>query len=378
MLRIGIVAGEESGDMLGASLIEELKGTSIDIELTGIGGKKLIELGCNSLYPIEKLSVMGLIEVVRHYFELLTIRNDLKNNFLKNPPDLFIGVDAPDFNFSLERTLRRAGIKTIHYVSPSIWAWREYRLKKISESVDLLLTLFPFEVEYYSKKNIPAVFVGHPLAEKIKLKSDKIAARKKLGIPNEKQVIAIMPGSRPNEIKCHTKPFVLAAEKCRDNINDLQIIAGLTNEKMAALFKSRMKQSASELPVTIITGQAQDVMESADVILLASGTVALEAMLLKRPMVVAYKLNRITYEVAKRMVNIPYVSLPNILAGHKLVPECLQKDCNPENLYTELMNWMDNQESVSRLEQTFLELHKKLIPPSRNIASDAVLKLINA
>ena len=187
-----------------------------------------------------------------------------------------------------------------------------------------------------------------------------------------------MPGSRPNEIKYHTESFILAAEKCRNKINDLEIIAGLTNEKMAALFKSRIKQVVPELPVKIVTGQAHDVMESADVILLASGTVALEAMLLKRPMVVAYKLNQITYEIAKMMVNIPYVSLPNILAGQKLVPECIQKECNPENLYNELMHWIENKESVTRLEDIFLELHKKLIPPSRYSASDAVLKLIHA
>ena len=378
MLRIGIVAGEESGDLLGANLIESLKEKNIEIELTGIGGKKLIEAGCNSLYPIDKLSVMGLVEVISHYFELLSIRYNLKKYFLKNPPDVFIGVDAPDFNFSLEDSLRKAGIKTIHYVSPSVWAWREYRLRKISKSIDLLLTLFPFEVEYYSKKNIPAVFVGHPLANKIRMKTDKLEARKKLGLPPEKRIIAIMPGSRPNEIKYHTESFVLAADKCRDKINDLEIIAGLTNEKMAALFKSKMQKIAPELPVNIVTGQAHDVMESADVILLASGTVALEAMLLKRPMVVAYKLNQVTYEIARRLVNIPYVSLPNILAGQKIVPECLQKDCNPEILSRELMNWFENQQSVMELEQKFLEIHKKLIPPSSDSASEAVLKLINS
>lgn len=377
MLRIGIVAGEESGDLLGASLIESLKEKNINFELTGIGGNKLIEAGCNSLFPIGKLSVMGLVEVIGHYFELLSIRNKLKKYFLKNPPDIFIGVDSPDFNFSLEHSLRKAGIKTVHYVSPSIWAWREYRLKKIKKSVDLLLTLFPFEVDYYSGKNIPAVFVGHPLAEKIKLNTDKIAARKKLGLPVDKYIIAIMPGSRINEINYHTEPFALAVEKCSNKINDLHIIAGLTNENMAALFKSRLKSSVPGLPVNIVTGKAHDVMESADVILLASGTVALEAMLLKRPMVVAYKLNRITYEIAKRMVNIPYVSLPNILAGQKIVPECLQKECNPDILYKELMHWKEDQQSVLKLEQKFLEIHKKLIPPSKFSACDAVIKLID-
>ena len=378
MLRIGIVAGEESGDLLGANLIEAVKEKISDVEIVGIGGEHLIKAGCKTLYPMEKLSVMGIVEVCSRYFELFSIRNDLKRYFLDNPPDVFIGVDAPDFNFSLERALRKADIKTIHYVSPSIWAWREYRLKKIAKSVDLMLTLFPFEVDYYTLNNIPAVFVGHPLAEKIKFKTDKNAARERLKLPTDKRMIAIMPGSRENELDKLIEPFIHAAIRCKDKKDDIFLMAGLTNENMGQIFTSKLKQIAPNLPIKIITGKALDVMEAADVILLASGTVTLEAMLLKRPMVVAYKLNKITYEIAKRLIRIPYVSLPNILAGELIVPECLQSQCTPEILCDELMNWIGNEQSVIQLEQKFLEIHQKIKAPSRQLAGNAVLDLINA
>jgi len=377
MLRIGIVAGEESGDLLGANLIEAVKEKISDVEIVGIGGDQLTKAGCKTLYPMEKLSVMGIVEVFSHYFELLSIRKGLKKYFLDNPPDVFIGVDAPDFNFSLERNLRKAGIKTVHYVSPSIWAWREYRLKKIAQSVDLMLTLFPFEVDYYVPNNIPAIFVGHPLAEKINLKPDKNAARNRLKLPADKRIIAIMPGSRKNELDKLVEPFIHTAARCKAKKDDLCFIAGLTNEDMGHIFSNSLKQIAPNFPIKVIIGKALDVMEAADVILLASGTVALEAMLLKRPMVVAYKLNKITYEIAKRLVRIPYISLPNILARELIIPECLQSQCTPEILCNELMKWIDNEQSVIQLEQKFLEIHQKIKAPSRELIGNAVLDLIN-
>jgi len=377
MLRIGIVAGEESGDLLGANLIEAVKEKISDVEIVGIGGDQLTKAGCKTLYPMEKLSVMGIVEVFSRYFELLSIRKGLKKYFLDNPPDVFIGVDAPDFNFSLERILRKAGIKTVHYVSPSIWAWREYRLKKIAHSVDLMLTLFPFEVDYYVTNNIPAIFVGHPLAEKINLKPDKNAARDRLKLPADKRIIAIMPGSRKNELEKLVEPFIHTAARCKVKKDDLCFIAGLTNEDMGYIFSNSLKQIAPNFPIKVIIGKALDVMEAADVILLASGTVALEAMLLKRPMVVAYKLNKITYEIAKRLVRIPYVSLPNILARELIIPECLQSQCTPEILCNELMKWIDNEQSVIQLEQKFLEIHQKIKAPSRELIGNAVLDLIN-
>jgi lipid-A-disaccharide synthase len=378
MLRIGIVAGEESGDLLGANLIEAVKEKISDVEIVGIGGDHLTKAGCKTLYPMEKLSVMGIVEVCSRYFELLSIRNDLKKYFLDNPPDVFIGVDAPDFNFSLERALRKAGIKTVHYVSPSIWAWREYRLKMIAHSVDLMLTLFPFEVDYYTPNNIQAVFVGHPLAEKINFKTDKNAARDRLALPTDKRIIAIMPGSRKNELDKLAEPFIHTAARCKAKKDDLYFIAGLTNDNMGQIFSTKLKQIAPNFTVKVITGKSLDVMEAADVILLASGTVALEAMLLKRPMVVAYKLNIITYEIAKRLVRIPYISLPNILAKEIIVPECLQSQCTPELLCDELMKWIDNERLVNQLEQKFLEIHQKIRAPSRQLVRTAILDLINA
>jgi len=317
MLRIGIIAGETSGDLLGADLINAIRKFHSDIEVIGIGGERLIEAGCQSLYPIERLAVMGISEVFTRYYELLNIRHKIKQYFIENPPDVFVGVDAPDFNFPLEKALRSSGIKTIHYVSPSIWAWREYRLKSIAQSVDLMLTLFPFEPPYYEKYGIPVKFIGHPLAKKINIKMDKSAARTRLHLPLDKNIIAIMPGSRYSELNRMIVPFLRTADWCIKRTNNLHFVANLVNEDAKRIFMEKMEEFTPEIQISIYTGQSLDVMEAADVILLASGTVSLEAMLLNRPMVVAYKVSWLTYQIAKRLIRIPYVSLPNILAGRQ-------------------------------------------------------------
>jgi lipid-A-disaccharide synthase len=377
MHSIGIVAGEASGDILGADLISAIKKLSPDVRFVGIGGDKMKSAGCECIYPAESLSVMGITEVIRHFPELLYIRKTIKDYFLSNRPDVFIGVDAPDFNFSLEKTLRNTGIKTVHYVSPSIWAWREYRLKSIRKSVDLMLTLFPFEPPYYEKYNIPAKFVGHPLASKIKLEPDQVSARQQLGLSVSDRIIALMPGSRKSEIRKLAVPFLKTAQWCAEHDSKLHFVANFVNEDAREYFEREACNILPEIHVTSYTGLSLPVMEAADVVLLASGTAALEAMLLKRPMVVAYKVNWLTYQIVKRLIRVPYVSLPNLLAGKQLVPECLQDNCQPEIMGQEILNWLNNSTSVSKLTEEFTSIHNQIHMDSGEIAAKAILELIH-
>jgi len=378
MLRIGIVAGEVSGDLLGADLINALRKQRPDIEITGIGGRRLIEAGCKSLYPMEKLAVMGMAEVLCRLPELWNIRRRLRDYFLTQRPDVFIGVDAPDFNFPLERALRSAGIKTIHYVSPSIWAWREYRLRAIARAVDLMLTVFPFENAWYEKHHIPVCFVGHPLARRIPLDTDRAGARRKLGLPEGKTIIAVMPGSRKSELEKHVRIFLEAANRCSQTMDNLHFISSLTNDKAMTFFEYNVGMTSPRMALSVFTDRSLEVMEAADVVLLASGTAALEAMLLKRPMVVGHKVSWLTWQIARRLVRIPYVSLPNILAGRKIVPECLQHECTPENLYREIVHWLQHPEEVRKLVEEFTGLHRSIRPDSDALLANAVLHAIDA
>jgi len=378
MIRIGIVAGEASGDFLGAGLMNALKREGIDYQLEGIGGDRLHAAGCHSLYPVEKLSVMGISEVMGRFRELLAIRRSLAQHFINNPPDVFIGVDAPDFNFSLERTLRKNGIRVIHYVSPSIWAWREYRVKKIAAAVDMMLTLFPFEPAYYEKYSIPVTHVGHPLAGEIALETDQQAARQRLELPPDRRILAVLPGSRRAELEKHTEPFLQAAVWCQQQSGELEIISNLVDRSSRDLFRELGRRYAPDTDVTLYTGRCHDVIAAADVVLLASGTVALEAMLIKRPMVVGYRVNWLTYQIAKRMIRTPYVSLPNLLAGRQLVPECLQDDCKPDRLGPALVKWLQDQESVKQLNAEFTRLHAELMPTSDTGLVSIVMNVINA
>ena len=378
MLRIGIIAGEASGDFLGAGLVNALRHAGVECQVEGIGGDMLQAAGCRSLFPMEKLSVMGISEVLGRYRELVGIRRSLARHFLSRPPDVFIGVDAPDFNFPLERHLRRNGIRVIHYVSPSIWAWREYRLKTIAASVDLMLTLFPFEPAYYERHGIPVAYVGHPLAAEIDLETDSSAARQRLSLPPRRRILAVLPGSRRSELEKHTVPFLEAADWCRKETGELEIISNLVDQPSAELFREIGRQAGLESDVTVFSGRCHDVIAAADAVLLASGTVALEAMLIKRPMVVGYRVNWLTYQLAKRMIRTPYVSLPNLLAGHQIVPECLQYDCRPDRLGPALMKWLHDTESVQRLKTEFTRLHRKLMPESDTDLASIVMNVINA
>lgn len=377
MIRIGIVAGEASGDILGAQLIKDLKAELPDVEVVGIGGKHMIEQGCNSLFNMERLSVVGIVEVLGRYLELLGIRKKLGKYFLENPPDVFIGIDAPDFNLTLEETLRNHGIKTAHYVSPSVWAWRENRLKKIARAIDLMLVLFPFELPYYEKKRIPACFVGHPLAAQLRTVTDKNELRDSLGLPKDKTVIALMPGSRKSELKQHTTIFLEAALRCHEQHENLYFVTSLLNDDDKETFLSAINNICPELPISILTGDSRRVMQASDLLLLASGTITLEAMLLKKPMVVAYRVSWFTYQIFSRLIRVPYAALPNLLAGKLLVPECLQYDCTSEKLATELSNWLNNTAAVIQLQQEFEMIHQSMLQQENHSAAEAVLSLLN-
>ena len=378
MLRIGIVAGEVSGDQLAADLVLSLKQHIPDLQITGIGGRCLENAGCEILFPVEKLAVMGISEVFSRFFQILSIRRKIRDYYLEHPPDVFIGVDAPDFNFPLEKQLRQAGIKTIHYVSPSIWAWREYRLKSIARSVNKLLTLYPFEIPYYEKYDIPAEFVGHPLASKIPLSTNRKAARIRLELPLKKKIIAIFPGSRRGELERLVEPFLDSLEFCRQNDPSLCFITNLADEDACAYIRKQAESRTPAVSIRYFTAKSLDVMEAADLILLASGTAALEAMLMKRPMVVAYKVNWLTYQIARHMIRLPYVSLPNVIAGRLVVPEFLQMDCVSEKIAPELMSWLTNEEKVNRQVELFEHLHQQIRADSETLLTKAVLDVVNA
>ncbi|MFT7110360.1 MAG: lipid-A-disaccharide synthase, partial [Psychrobacter glaciei] len=324
-----MVAGEASGDILGAGLIKALKTKYPDARFVGIGGPKMIAEGFETLYSMERLSVMGLFEVLTRLGELLKIRKQLFNTIKDMKPDVFIGIDAPDFNLSLERKLKQSGIKTVHYVSPSVWAWREKRVFKIKQSVDLVLCLFPFEVDFYAKYDVPAIFVGHTLADAIDLEPNVAEAKSILGIADNIPIVAILPGSREGEISRLGELFLQSAEIIQKAIPTVQFIIPAANEAR----KQQLQQLLSDFEsvhVTLLNGQSREAMCASDVVLMASGTAALEGMLFKKPLVVSYRLSKLTAFFVFRMLRQPFVSLPNLLAGKELIPEILQDNATPD------------------------------------------------
>ena len=377
-MRVGIVAGEASGDRLAAGLIRALKHVQPDLTVEGIAGPLMVEAGCRSLFPMERLSVMGLVEVLGRYRELLGVRRQVREFFLANPPDVFIGVDAPDFNLGLEAALRRRGIPTVHYVSPAVWAWREYRVRKIARACDLMLTVFPFEESFYRRHHVNATFVGHSLADEIPLTTDQAAARRDLGLPVEGELVALLPGSRANELHYHVKPFIDAALWIEQRRPGVRFAVPLVNDAARQIFEEARKSLAPALPMALFDGRSHEVMAASDVVLMASGTAALEAMLLKRPMVVAYRMAPVTYYLLKLMVRLPYVSLPNLLAGHRLVPEFIQQEMTPAALGSQVLEWLGSPEAVKTLQREFASLHTGLRREASNAAARAVLELIGA
>jgi lipid-A-disaccharide synthase len=373
-VRIGIVAGEASGDMLGAALIAALRQRLPDAAFVGIAGPRMVEQGCRALYPAEKLAVMGLVEVLGHFRELSRIRRDLISAFLADPPDLFVGIDAPDFNLGLEGALKRAGIPTVHYVSPSVWAWRRYRLKKIARSTDLLLTLFPFEAAFYEEHHIAVRYVGHSLADAVPVDVDRAAARRHLGLPLEGEVVALLPGSRMTEVRMLGRTFVAAAKRLLRDRPQLRFIAPLASEATRTLFKEQLRAQGGNVPVAVVAGQSHQALAAADAAMVASGTATLEALLLKCPMVMAYRLKPATYWLVRRLVKVEYYSLPNLLAQRPLIPELIQDAVSAESLAGAVKTYLDDKGVTARLVAQFREIHLGL---RRDAARQAAAALID-
>ncbi len=376
LLNIGILAGEHSGDLLGAGLITALREHIPAIHFTGIGGPHMIEAGCHSLHDMERLSVMGLVEPLMRLPELFRIRNNLYHHFIQHRPAVFIGIDSPDFNLGLELKLRCAGIPVIHYVSPSVWAWRQKRIYKIAKSTDLVLTLFPFEADFYHQHNVPAQFVGHPLADAIPLHADKLLARKKLQLDSDATYIALLPGSRRNELTYLANVFIESAKCCWQARPHLKFITSAVNETRDQEFQQLCQQYAPDLPITFFRGCSHDVMAAADLVLVTSGTATLETMLFKRPMVVAYRMASLTYRIARHLVKLKFIALPNLLANEKLVPEFIQDDANPQYIHAALMDYLDHPEKIAVLEKKFLDIHETLRCGANQQAAQAVIKVI--
>ncbi|MGV8917560.1 MAG: lipid-A-disaccharide synthase [Pseudomonas sp.] len=369
-LRIALVAGEASGDILGAGLMRALKVRHPSVEFIGVGGPLMQAEGMVSYFPMERLAVMGLVEVLGRLKELLAKRKELVQTLINEKPDVFIGIDAPDFNLNIELKLRRAGIKTVHYVSPSVWAWRQKRVLKIREGCDLMLTLLPFEARFYEEKGVPVRFVGHPLADTIPLESDRAAARAETGL-GEGPVVALMPGSRGGEVGRLGGLFFDTAERLLVMCPGLQFVLPCASPERRAQVELLLQ--GRDLPVKLLDGQSHLALAACDAVLIASGTATLEALLYKRPMVVAYRLAPITYWILKRLVKSPYVSLPNLLAQRLLVPELLQDAATPESLANTLLPLLDGGEAQTA---GFDEIHRTLRRDASNQAADAVLGLL--
>ena len=369
-LRIALVAGEASGDILGSGLMRAIKARHPDVEFMGVGGPLMEAEGMVSSFPMERLSVMGLVEVLGRLRELLARRKLLVQTLIDEKPDVFIGIDAPDFTLNIELQLRRAGIKTVHYVSPSVWAWRQKRVLKIREGCDLMLTLLPFEARFYEEKGVPVRFVGHPLADTIPLESDRPAARAELGLADG-PVIALMPGSRGGEVGRLGSLFFETAERLLAQRPDLRFVLPCASPQRRTQVEQLLQ--GRDLPVTLLDGGSHTALAACDAVLIASGTATLEALLYKRPMVVAYRLAPLTFWILKRLVKSPYVSLPNLLAQRLLVPELLQDDATPEALARTLLPLLDDGQAQTA---GFDEIHRTLRRDASNQAADAVLSLL--
>tara|TARA_B100001750_G_C15460945_1_gene574246 strand:+ start:228 stop:1376 length:1149 start_codon:yes stop_codon:yes gene_type:complete len=376
MLRIGIVVGEPSGDTLGAGLVRELRKKNKNLKIEGIGGEKLKIEKMDLLFPMEKLSVMGFTEVLGRYFELRSIRNKLIKHFLKNPPDIFIGIDSPDFNLCIEKRLRKAGIKTIHYVSPSVWAWRMGRVKKIKDSVDLILNVFPFETQIYDRYGVPNKYIGHPLADLLSSTPNIESSRNSLGLPLDKRIIALLPGSRRNEIKRIAAPLLKASLIAKEKDKNLLFICALIDNDSLEIFKKIKNKIAPNLDVNVYIGKTHQAIESSDIVMLASGTATLESMLLYKPMIVAYKMSWLTYLIVKLLAKLPYASIPNILANDCIVPECLQYRCTPKILASELDKFLNSTKNIKKITSYYEKFSKKLRKQADYGAANAVLQLI--
>ena len=377
MLTIGIVAGEASGDLLGSHLIKSLKKHRPDLQFVGVAGPKMQTEGAISLFPMEQLAVRGFFEVLRHLPAILRLRRQLLRHFAQNPPDLFIGIDAPDFNLGLERKLKRRGIKTIHYVSPSIWAWRRGRVNKIKHAISHMLVLFPHELPLYQQAGVPVTYVGHPLADSLPLEPDREGARRELKLPADKLIIAMLPGSRQSELHYMADLFVKTAQHIHQQIDNVHFLVPVISRETRWMFEEVLRRNdADQLPLNILFGHAHLAIEAADAVLVAAGTATLEAALLKRPMVIAYRISQLTWQIVRRMIYLPYVGLPNILAGRKIVPELLQKDATPEKLAEALLQLVHDKQATREIQREFKAIHALLRQNTEEKAAQAVLKYL--
>lgn len=375
-LRIGIIAGEHSGDILGAGLIKAIKAHYPDAQFEGIAGPRMQQAGCSSLFQMEELAVMGIFEVLPKLRRLFAIKGSLVEHFKANPPDVFIGIDAPDFNLRVEKDLKQLGIPTVHYVSPSVWAWREKRIFKIAQATNLVLSLLPFEKQFYDKHQIPCQFVGHTLADELPLEDGQHEARSQLGLSQSEPVLAVLPGSRGSELSVLSEPYILAVKKLKQQIPSLKIVVPLVNQKRREEFTASIAKFAPDIEFTLLDGQSRIAMQAANAVLLASGTATLECMLLKTPMVVGYKFKALTYYLLKTFFtfNIKYFSLPNLLADKPLVKEIFQNELTPEAIASALLPLLN--EPQDALKGIFSEMHQSLRLNASKEAANAVLTLI--
>jgi len=373
-MKIGIVAGEPSGDFLASELIKDIRQYRPDIRVTGIGGPNLRAAGCDILFPMEKLAVMGLVEVLGKVRELRAMRTRLAEHLIRERPDVFIGVDSPDFNLGLERTLRNAGIKTIHYVCPTVWAWRPWRVRKIRQAAQLVLCIFPFEKEFLLGRGVPARYAGHPLAGKVDIQPDTESARRRLDLPPDCLTVAILPGSRHAELDRLTGPFLDAAAWLAARHDGARFITNAVND--SAERHLRAAADSRGLQLKIVKDSIADTLAAASVALVASGTVTLEAMLYKTPMVVAYRMHSLSYWIVRALLKVKFVSQPNLLAGQRLVPEYFQSDCRAEILGPALQYWLDHPGEAQLLSRHFTDLHVSL-RTAETSAAQAVLNLLD-
>jgi len=374
-LKVAMVAGEASGDLLAAHLMEALQARHADIEFAGIGGPRMEARGFASMVPQEKLAVRGYAEVLRCLPELLRIRRRLRERLKAEKPDVFIGVDAPDFNLALEAALKKAGIPTVHYVSPSVWAWRLERIYKIGRAVNRVLCLFPMEPALYQQAKVKADFVGHPLASEIPMVPDQLAMREQLGLPRQAPVFTLMPGSRKSELEFMAPLYIEAARILLRDYPDATFLVPLATRATMDLFDQLLtRYKAWDLPLRKLFGHAQMAMIASDVVLVTSGTATLEVALTKRPMVISYKLSWLTYQLVKRKIKLPYVGLPNILSGRFVVPELLQKDATASKLAAEVKRLYVDQDARVEMMQAFTVLHQSLLADTADLAASAVLQ----
>jgi len=371
-----MVAGEPSGDALGAGLIENLKSSLDNVGFFGIGGPKMAAAGCDTIYDMDRIGVMGLDGLVGKFLDIVRLRSNLYKMMVSNPPDLFIGIDVPDFNLALESRLRKKNILTVHYVSPTVWAWRGYRIHKIRRAVDHILTLFPFEADFYRNHQVPVTCVGHPMADEIK-PPDRAAARQKLGleIPDHGKLVALLPGSRRSEIVRLAAIFLETARIIHRSDPDVQFVLPFANETVARAF-SEVTGWAGDLPITLLQEQSRLAMEAADVVVLASGTAALEAALLRRPHVVVYRVGALTWWLVKRLKSVTHYSMPNQLLGQPVTPEFIQGEARPDSIAHALRRYLDDDREVDRLERMFAQMHEQLKRDANRRAGRAVIRLL--